>query len=515
MTQRNFKDWPIDPYKTSGIDLAEIINDAVEAADTNNAGNTRPSYLEAGGIWSKGSAETGGMDLYLFDGQKDVLIGGSASGDGGMVISDSPPVEPSVGDMWLRTPQMIVFVWNGDYWFQFPEHLGGAGGGGSGDINVGLSNGDMTYWDGGSWVPTSAASIRNSGSGTHLSVLGELQFRSIKKPNEYRGGVLRAEYFEDVDDRWENQKLNWNMTWIRPLDDNSDPKRRNGFDVRADRFMVRLADNPENDPWDEGNIVLRCDRKDIDLGMRDYSATVHIFGDTYCGMSQNFMGKKIPGNPDNRPGTMFNGGMMMIGSYIEGQSLNPIYNGESPSEIRDRAFLKDSGIDMVKNPIYGLADPDEPAWAGIRESMPPTMKWLKENSLVADADGVLVSKGSTRFGNSNDDEHQFMGDVYCGFVGDNLPDTGAGDTVPGTLFLARGLKLVAEGNFDPSIHCNGNHIIQVKSAAENDHAPNWGQVKGLTRSLKQTICEAISRSQDFESLKENLLSVLSEVDEGE
>lgn len=391
MTQRDFKSWPIDPNNTSGIDLAEVLNDAVEAADTNNLGNNRPSYVEAGGLWSKGN--NGSIDLFLFDGDKDVLIGGSAAGDGGMVISDSPPDSPSVGDMWLRTPQMIVFVWNGDYWFQFPEHLGGAGGGGggSGDISPGLATGDMTHWDGTSWVPTSAATIRASSGGlSHMSVSGELQFRSEQKPNEYRGGVLRAQYFEGVYDKWENKNLNWNMTWLRPLDDNQDPNRRNGFDVRADRFMVRLADQPENDPWDEGNIVFRCDGNDVDLGVRDYSAVIHLFGNTYCGMSENFMGKIIPSNPSDKPGTMFNGGMAMIGSYIEGQTLE-LLPGETPMDVRRRAFEKDSGIDLTENCLYGLADPDDPRWAGLRDGMPPTMKWLEKNigtKIVGDLDDL-------------------------------------------------------------------------------------------------------------------------------
>lgn len=516
MTQRDFKDWPIDPNQTSGVDLAEVLNSAIEADNTNHLASSRPSYLAPGGIWSKGSGDSGAIDLYLWDGVKDVLIGGSGNADGGMVIADAPPAEPSIGDMWLRTPSMIVFVWNGDYWFQFPEHLGGAGGGGGGNIASGLEAGQMVYWDGSVWVPTSAARIHQSGGGPFFDVSGELHIHP--QGDAYRktpwGGLFRSEVFPDFPDQFLGQRVDWNMVWFRPNDDNTNQKRLNGFDIYADRFQVRLSPAPLDDPWDDQEIVLKCDGRDVHIGVRDYRAKVHAYGDFYCGMSQNFYGKVIPSNPDTRPGTQFSGGICCIGSYIDGEPLDPVNQEErdNPSLIRQRAFSLDSGIDLTLNPIYNVPDPDEPRWAGIRDSMPPTMKWLKDNSLVADPDGVIRYSGSTQFGNSNDDEHQFMGDVYCGYVGDSLPDTGAGDRVPGTLFLARGLKLVGEGNFDPSIHCNGNHIIQVKAAAADDHAPNWGQVRNLNRNIKQAMADAIQRSDDFESLKTNLLNALNDID---
>ena len=68
--------WPISPYLTSGIELADYLNSVVESIDTNNFGSSRPSYTEAGGIWSKQEADDS-IGLYLFTGSGDVKIGSS------------------------------------------------------------------------------------------------------------------------------------------------------------------------------------------------------------------------------------------------------------------------------------------------------------------------------------------------------------------------------------------------------------------------------------------------------
>lgn len=539
MTQRNFKDWPIDPNTTSGVDLAEILNDAVEAADTNNLGQGRPSYLEPGGLWSKGSSDGGGIDLYMWDGTKDVLIGGSASGDGGMVIADSPPPDPTVGDMWLRTPSMIVFVWNGDYWFQFPEHLGGAGGGG-GSLAGGTESGQMTYWDGSAWVPTSAARIHKTGRGPFFDISGE--FHIHPQGDEYRkspwGGIIKSEVYPNFNDKWLNKTVDWNMTWFQPNDDNTNPQRLNGFDFWADRFQIRLSPNPLGDPWDVQDVVFKADGRDVHIGVRDYRAKVHTYGDLYTGMSENFYGEIIPTNPDDKPGTLFSGGMVCLGSYIEGETLQPVNQEErdNPALIRQRAFVRDSGIDMTYNPIYYLPDPDEPQWKNLRDHMPPTMKWLEENSLVANEDGVLVSKGSTEFGDSNDDQHVFHGDVYVGYADStNLPDTNAGDTVPGTLFLARGVKLVedpASPGFTPSFNCNNGHVVRLNDdpiGTDCAVTQYYVEVKSLVRqsvvdlyeeqvrqsvrikNLEDKVGRAVAESNSFDDFKLAMAEALEEM----
>ena len=246
--QKPFKDWPIDPNNTSGTELAEVLNRMVESNDSQNLGGGRPSYLGAGGLWAKGSE--GAIDLYLFDGTKDVLIGGSAAGDGGMTISQNPPVSPSVGDMWMRLPANDVMVWNGDYWFQFPAS-GGAGGG-TGTIINGLEQGQMLYWNGSVWEPTSAARIHQTGQGPFFDISGE--FHIHPQGDAYRktpwGAVIKSQVFPDFDDKFLNKKVDWNMTWFRPNDDNTNSKRLNGLDFYADRFQIRLSPSPLDDPWD-------------------------------------------------------------------------------------------------------------------------------------------------------------------------------------------------------------------------------------------------------------------------
>lgn len=474
--QKPFKDWPIDPNTTSGTELAETLNRMVESNDSQNLGGGRPSYLSAGGLWCKGS--DGAVDLYLFDGTKDVLIGGSASGDGGMAISQNPPPNPSVGDMWHRLPSNEIMVWNGDYWYQFPAS-GGAGGG-AGTIIDGLENGQMLFWNGSAWEPTSAARIHQTGRGPFFDIAGE--FHIHPEADEFRkspwGGKIKSQVFLNFNDKWLNKTVDWNMTWFEPNDDNTNANRLNGFDFWADRFQIRIAPSPLDDPFDVDDIVFKADGRDVHIGVRDYRAKVHTYGDLYTGMSENFYGEIIPTNPDDKPGTLFSGGMVCLGSYIDGETLQPINQEErdNPALIRQRAFVRDSGIDMTYNPIYYLPDPDEPRWRQLRDSMPPTMKWLEENSIVANEEGVLVCEGDTQFGESNSSEHDFRGDVYIGYSdGQSRPDNN--DERGGTLFLERGL-IVGRGNKGgASINMEDNVIYNVGDPTSDTCAPSVGYIK--------------------------------------
>ena len=550
--QREFKNWPIDPNTTSGIDLSEVLNNAIESADTNSLGNTRPSYLEPGGIWSKGSG--GAIDLYLWDGTKDVLIGGSASGDGGMVIADVPPDDPSVGDMWLRTPSMVVYVWNLDYWFQFPEHFGGAGGGaGEGGITPGTDTGQMPVWSGTVWEPTSAIRVHKTGSGSFLDVSGEFHIHPKAYPKDQYGGIIKSEYFPAAYDPWSGDTKNWNMTWFRPNDGNSDPDRRNGFDFYGDRFTVRLSQNPQDDPWDTQQIVFRADANEVDLGVRSYKTKVKIYGDLYMGMSSNFY-NKLANNPDDKPGTTFCGGLVMLGSYIDGETLDPVSQAEidDPSLIRRRAFLDDAAIDMTNNPLYGCADPDNPKWATLREKMAVTVEWIERNAIVSDENGAVVVKGNTQFGNSNDDQHVIIGDTYIGYTEtEGKPNND--DTVGGTLFLNRGMIVGRQVPGSPkptaSIGMEGNVIFDLGDPVSDSCAVSKGyvvrelvgnvgdleddvdtntvnivnlyneqirqalQIQALQNKpfeIATAVTDAVSRSTKFSELKANLIDAMAE-----
>ena len=174
MSNRPFTDFPIDPNTTSGTELAEILDRFQQSVDSMNLGNGRPSYLEAGGLWTKGRSGT--IDLYLFDGTKDVLIAGSGTGDGGMAISEQPPSSPSVGDMWMRLPNNVVMIWNGDFWFQFPSSGGGSSSGG--DLPAGLERGQTLKWNGTAWEPSDVLRIHPSGVEA-VDVSGKLHLHPV------------------------------------------------------------------------------------------------------------------------------------------------------------------------------------------------------------------------------------------------------------------------------------------------------------------------------------------------
>jgi len=128
------------------------------------------------------------------------------------------------------------------------------------------------------------------------------------------------------------------------------------------------------------------------VGTSDYTAKTYIHGDVYLGMSENFYNTPIRHNPDTWPGTTFCGGMAMVGSYIEGSSLEPADDAEAADKrlIRLRAFEKDAALDMTDNPIYGLCDPDVAQWTSLRSQMPPTMDWV-ERKLVGIGSGGTVA----------------------------------------------------------------------------------------------------------------------------
>ena len=489
MSNRPFTDFPIDPNTTSGTELAEILDRFQQSVDSMNLGNGRPSYLEAGGLWTKGRSGT--IDLYLFDGTKDVLIAGSGTGDGGMAISEQPPSSPSVGDMWMRLPNNVVMIWNGDFWFQFPSSGGGSSSGG--DLPAGLERGQTLKWNGTAWEPSDVLRIHPSGVEA-VDVSGKLHLHPVgTDPNGADmsrgpyGSVFQSEFYWDTEDGWTGLKNDWNVTFTRPLDDNLNPNRRNAFDIIADKFVVRLSPAPQDDPWYDREIVFRAEEKSVSIGARDYRSKVFVHGDCYLGMSESFYSRTLPTNPDDKPGTFFCGGPSMLGSYIEGEPLTPISQEEidDPSLIRQRAFARDAALDMALNPIYNTGNPDDPRWALLRDKMCVTVEWIEKNAIVDDGSGTVVSKTSTVLGDTNDDSHQLIGDVYVGYDNnDGLPDNS--DSVGGTLFLHRGM-IVGRGNQgNASIGMEGNVIFDLGDPVSESCAVSKGYVeRELVGDIKQ------------------------------
>lgn len=69
--------YPIDENATSGTDLARLLEQTEGARNTADAGSTRPTYLLAGGIWTK-DLGGGAFELQLFDGVQDIPVGTSS-----------------------------------------------------------------------------------------------------------------------------------------------------------------------------------------------------------------------------------------------------------------------------------------------------------------------------------------------------------------------------------------------------------------------------------------------------
>ena len=552
MSNRPFTDFPIDPNTTSGTELAEILDRFQQSVDSMNLGNGRPSYLEAGGLWTKGRSGT--IDLYLFDGTKDVLIAGSGTGDGGMAISEQPPSSPSVGDMWMRLPNNVVMIWNGDFWFQFPSSGGGSSSGG--DLPAGLERGQTLKWNGTAWEPSDVLRIHPSGVEA-VDVSGKLHLHPVgTDPNGADmsrgpyGSVLECDVYWNATDGWTGLKNDWNISWIRPNDDNLNANRRNAFDVVADKFVVRLSPAPQDDPWYDREIVFRAEEKSVSIGARDYRSKIFVHGDCYLGMSENFYGRILPTNPDDKPGTFFCGGQSMLGSYIEGEPLTPISQEEidDPSLIRQRAFARDAALAMALNQIYNTGNPDDPRWALLRDKMCVTVEWIEKNAIVDDGSGTVVSKTSTVLGDTNDDSHQLIGDVYVGYDNnDGLPDNS--DSVGGTLFLHRGM-IVGRGNQgNASIGMEGNVIFDLGDPVSESCAVSKGYVirelvgdinkleddvdtnevnitnlyleqisqalkiealQNAQREIALSVKDAVSKSTKFSELKDNLMEAMEQ-----
>ena len=70
-------EWPIDPYSTSGIDLAGILNRLEEAFNTTQFGNSRPATAQPGTLWVSQDGSTGEVTLWLFTGTSDIKVADS------------------------------------------------------------------------------------------------------------------------------------------------------------------------------------------------------------------------------------------------------------------------------------------------------------------------------------------------------------------------------------------------------------------------------------------------------
>jgi hypothetical protein len=89
-------DHPIDAQTVDGVELAARLNRLYSAINSQHANTTRPSYITAGGVWSRTNAQ--GVELILFDGTRDIVIGAVANGAGSFGLSGdkiAPTLNPA------------------------------------------------------------------------------------------------------------------------------------------------------------------------------------------------------------------------------------------------------------------------------------------------------------------------------------------------------------------------------------------------------------------------------------
>ncbi len=184
----------------------------------------------------------------------------------------------------------------------------------------------------------------------------------------HHGMVYQSEVYNNANDPWsgENGK-DWEVGFVRPRDDDSNPNRKNGFDVVSDRFTVRLTRDYATSNWWESQIVFRADGEEVEIGARNNTSSVFTNGDVYVGHQPD----NRPDNSDTQDGTLFckqgiivgrgNGGGASIG--MEGNVIfnlgDPISNDQAVNlgYLKNHAVIK-SGANVAEAADYEFTGRD-------------------------------------------------------------------------------------------------------------------------------------------------------------
>jgi hypothetical protein len=182
----------------------------------NGAGVPAPEKLEVAEL----ALDTQDGSLYskLNDGSVVQLNDGADSGGTGssVHIGENPPSGPQEGQQWMEVPadgDATMWIWDGAVWLQQPGGKDGADGAdGSGSIEDGATDGQITTWAGDKWSPNDAVIVKdgNVGIGTDspsssnsLSPLVEVKSSADSTPAGFRAGNLNGssafELFADED----------------------------------------------------------------------------------------------------------------------------------------------------------------------------------------------------------------------------------------------------------------------------------------------------------------------------
>lgn len=192
-------------------------------------------------------------------------------------------------------------------------------------IEGGASDGEVLSWSdsAGKWIKTDTLKVQPTDD--EIVARGNVVTQPMLKDqstgnelgyvNGHAGMEYRCERYENANDPWSGVNgLNWEIGFVRPRDDQADPKRKNGFDVVADRFTARVTRDYQGD-WYETEIVFRADGDELELGSRKNPQTVKVNGELTCSNSTElgdsnddqhvFHGDVYVGytDPDNVPDT--------------------------------------------------------------------------------------------------------------------------------------------------------------------------------------------------------------------
>jgi hypothetical protein len=115
MSIQNPSDFPIDPYVTSGVDLADRLTRYNNTVLTSNAGTTRPPYAQSGTLWLN-TSDPKRTVLYLFDGIADIELGEfdfelhESTATAPVYIQTEPPQAVPNGTLWFENDSARLYI---------------------------------------------------------------------------------------------------------------------------------------------------------------------------------------------------------------------------------------------------------------------------------------------------------------------------------------------------------------------------------------------------------------------
>jgi len=215
------------------------------------------------------------------------------------------------------------------------------------DIDAGASDGEVLSWSdsAGKWIktdtlkvqPTDDEIVARGNVVTQPMRMDQATQNELGYVNGHAGMEYRCERYENANDPWSGVNgLNWEIGFVRPRDDQADSKRKNGFDVVADRFTARVTRDYQGD-WYETEIVFRADGDELELGSRKNPQTVKVNGELTCTNSTEL------GN-DNADQHVFHGDVYV--GYVDASNVPDTALGD----VTPGTLFLSRGVKLVEDP---------------------------------------------------------------------------------------------------------------------------------------------------------------------